>query len=186
MKVLASAVGNTLNADKSTVHIKKRDVLAASRAAAKRASIKDITVEPEINTNSDEQGDADRQNVFRLAAIGFKEVIAEGITKIVGRYITNPIFWTTDNSYFTLVDQYQIRQLFNAITEGAEKPELSNIRRQFANIAGTISNWREAVMTNVERMAAMSAKSLGYCVRVHSDLRAAVILANTEWVAQQT
>ena len=35
-------------------------------------------------------------------------------------------------------------------------------------------------------MAAMAAKSLGYGVLLHSDLRAVVLLANTEWVAQQT
>ena len=32
----------------------------------------------------------------------------------------------------------------------------------------------------------MAAKSLGYSVRVHSDLRAVVILEKTEWAAQQT
>ena len=55
MKGLTSAVGNALNTYKSTAHIKKRVVLAASREAAERASIKDSTVEPEINTNIDAQ-----------------------------------------------------------------------------------------------------------------------------------
>ena len=53
MKRLASAVGNALNKYKSTVHIKIRDVLSASKAAAKQAGIEDSTVEPEIDTNSD-------------------------------------------------------------------------------------------------------------------------------------
>ena len=101
-----SAVGNVLNKYKSTVHIKKRDVLAASRAAAKQVSIEDSTIGPEINTNSDAQDEADRQNVFRLAAIRVKEGITEVITKIVGRYITNRILRTTDNSNFKSVDQY--------------------------------------------------------------------------------
>ena len=61
-----------------------------------------------------------------------------------------------------------------------------NIRQQFVNIAGTVFDWREAVVTNVGQMAAMAEKSLGCGVRVHSDLRAVVILANTEWAAQQT
>ena len=39
MKGLASAVGNALNDYKLTVHIKKRDVIAASRAASEQASI---------------------------------------------------------------------------------------------------------------------------------------------------
>ena len=120
MKGLTSAVGNALNNYKSTVHIKKRDVLSASRAAAKQTSIKDSMVEPEINTNRDAQDKADCQNVFHLAAIGVKEGIAEVITKIARRDITNPIFQTTKNSDFKSVDQYQIHQLFTTITEGAE------------------------------------------------------------------
>ena len=72
MKGLASAAGNALSNYKSTVHIKKRDVIAESRAAAKQASTKDITVKPEINTNSNAQDKADLQNVFRLVSIGVK------------------------------------------------------------------------------------------------------------------
>ena len=56
---------------------------------------------------------------------------------------------------------------------------MSNIRPQFVNITGTIFGWRETVVTNVERMVVMAAKSLGYGMRVHIDLRAVVILANT-------
>ena len=127
MKGLASDVGNVLNDYNSTVHIKKRDVLAASRAAKERASTDDSTVKPEIDNNSNAQDKADRQNVFHLLAIGVKEGIAEGITNIVGRDITNPILRTTDNINFKSVDQYQIHQLFTIITEGAERPEFSNI-----------------------------------------------------------
>ena len=185
IKELAIDVNNALNEYKSTIHIKKRDVLVVSRAAAKHASTNDSTVEPEISNNSNSQDEANIQNVFSLAAIGVKEGIAEGITKIVGRDITNLIQPTTDNRKFKSVDQYQIHQLFTAITEGAERPESTNIRRQLVNIAGTIFDWRETVVTNVKRMAAMDEKLLGYGVRIHSYLRAVVILANAEWAAQQ-
>ena len=60
--------------------------------------------------------------------MGVKEGIAEGITKIVGRDITNPILWTTDNINFKLVNQYHIHHLFTAITVGVERSELLNIR----------------------------------------------------------
>ena len=76
MKGLARAIGNALNAYKSTVHIKQRDVLAAYRAAAKRSRIEDSIVELEINTNSDAQDEAYRQNAFRLVSIQVKEGIA--------------------------------------------------------------------------------------------------------------
>ena len=41
-------------------------------------------------------------------------------------------------------------------------------------------------MKNVERMAAMAAKSLGCSVRIFRDLHAVVILTNMDWAAQQT
>ena len=66
------------------------------------------------------------------------------------------------------------------MTEGVERPELSNIWRQFFNNAETILDWRETVVTNVKQIAAMANNSLGYRVRVHSNLRAAVIMVNTE------
>ena len=161
MKGLASDVRNVLNEYKLTIHIKKRDVFAASRAAAECASTDNITVKLDITNNSDAQDKADRQNVFCLAAIGVKDGIAEGTTNIVGRNTTNPILRTTDNSDFKSVDQFHIHQLFNAIKEGAERPESTNIWRYFVNIAGKFFDSIETVMTNVERMAEMSTKSLG-------------------------
>ena len=106
MKGLTSNISNALNHYKSTSHINKRDVLAASRAAAERASIDGSTVEPDIANNGDAQDKADQQNVFCLAEIGVKEGIGEGITKIGGRDITNPILRTADNSDFKSVDQF--------------------------------------------------------------------------------
>ena len=134
MKGLVSDVSNALNNYQLTVHIKKRYVLAASRATAKRASTDNSIVEPDIANSSNTQEEADRKNVFRLASIDVKEGIVEGITKIVRRDITNPILQTTDNSNFKSVGQFQIHQLFTAITEGAEIPESTNIRHQFFNI----------------------------------------------------
>ena len=84
MKGLASAVVNALNYFKSTVHIKKRDVVAASRAADEQSNIEYSTLKPEIKTKSDAQDEADCQNLLRLAAIGVKEGIAEvNLTKIL-------------------------------------------------------------------------------------------------------
>ena len=123
---------------------------------------------------------------FHLAAIGVNEGIADGVTNIVGRDIINPILVMTDGSYLKSVDQYHIHQLFTAITEGAERSKSTNIRRQFVNIAGKVFNWRETVVTNIEQMAAMAAKLMGYGVRVHIDLHTIIILANTKWASQQT
>ena len=61
-----------------------------------------------------------------------------------------------------------------------------DIIQQFFKILGTIFYWRETVVINFKRTAALDAKTQGYGVWVHSNLRAVVILDSTEWVAQQT
>ena len=72
MKGLASDVINAINDYKSTIHIKKRDVLATPRAASELASTNNRTVKPEIANNINAQGEADQQNVFHLVAISVK------------------------------------------------------------------------------------------------------------------
>ena len=57
-KGLASDISNTLNEYRSTVHTKKRDVLAASRADADLVSTDKSNVEQEITNNSDAQDKA--------------------------------------------------------------------------------------------------------------------------------
>ena len=106
MKVLTSNNSNGLNEYKSTINIKKRYMLAASRASANLVRTDASTVEPEITTNSDAQDRSNRHNVFRLIEIGIKEGITEGITKIFGKDVTNPILRTTDDSDFKSVDNY--------------------------------------------------------------------------------
>ena len=170
MKVLVSNISNALNEYRSSINIKKRDVLAASRTSSNLVSIDNSTVDPEITNNINAQDEADQQNVFYLTAIGVKEGITEGITNIVGKDITKPILRTTDYSGFKSMDQYNIYHIFTDITEGAEIPEATNIRRQIVNIAGKFFAWRETVVTNVERMAALAAKSQGYGVWLQSDL----------------
>ena len=136
-------------------------MLAVSRAADKRTSTVDSTVEPVITNNKDSKDESNGQNVFCHTVIGVREGIKEGITNIIGREITNPILRTKDNSDFKLVDQYHIHQLFTAIIEGAEITESTNIPRQFVNITGTIFDWRETVVTNIKLMKYISEKLLG-------------------------
>ena len=72
MKGLASSTPNTLTKYRANINIKKKDVIAQSAAAAADASTSTNTVAPEI-TADNAQEEADRQNVFRLAAIGVKK-----------------------------------------------------------------------------------------------------------------
>ena len=169
---------------KATISIKRKDLLKDSKDAADCLSNSSgTTIQPEIATNSDAQEEADRQNTYRLGAIGVKERVAAGITKLVGKDITNPILRTTDGISFKSVDEYQLHQLVTAITEGAERPEATTIRQQFVHIAGMVFDWRDTVAINVEKFATNPAKMQAYGIRIHDDLKAVVILANVEWAA---
>ena len=53
MKVLGSNISNVLNEYKSMIKINKRDMPAASKAAADLISTDNTTVKPEITKNSD-------------------------------------------------------------------------------------------------------------------------------------
>ena len=133
MKGLLRMAKNTLMEykTKTTISIKRKDVLKDSKDAADRLSNSSgTTVQPEIATNSNTQEEADRQNTYQLMAIRVKEGVAAGITKIVGKDITNPILRTSDGISFKSVDKYQLHQLVTTITEGAERPEATTIRQQ--------------------------------------------------------
>ena len=131
MKGLISTAKNTLTEYKATISIKRKDVLKDSKDATDRLSNSSgTTVQPEIATNSDTQDEVDRQNTYRMVAIGVKEGVAAGITKIVGTDITNPILRTSDGISFKSVDEYQLHQLVTTITEGAESLEATTNHQQ--------------------------------------------------------
>jgi len=187
MKGLLSTAKNILMEYKATISIKRKDVLKDSKDVTDCLSNSSGTpVQPEIAMNSDAQEEADRQNTYQLAAIGVKEGVAAGITKIVGKDITNPILRTSDSTSFKSVDEYQLHQRVTTITEGAERPEATTIRQQFVNIAGMVFDWRDTVAINIKKFATNPAKTQAYGIRVHDDLKAVVILANVEWAAQQS
>jgi hypothetical protein len=187
MKGLLSTAKNTLTEYKATISIKHKDVLRDSKDTADCQSISSGTpVQPEITTNSNAQEEADRQNTYQLAVIGVKEGVAAGITKIIGKDITNPILCTSDSISFKPVDKYQLHQLVTAITEGAERPEATTIIQQFFNIARMVFNWRDTVAINVKKITTNAAKTQAYGIHVHDNLKAVVILANVEWATRQS
>ena len=110
MKGLKDETPNVLTEMKAGFAVTKAAVLKASRDKAAAASTSSITVTPEIGKD-DAREEADQQNTFRLAVIGVKEAVAEGITALVGEAITNPVLRTADSSDFCGVDEYELHQL---------------------------------------------------------------------------
>ena len=118
--------------------------------------------------------------------IGVKEAVAEGITALVGEAITNPVLWTADGSDFHGVDEYELHQLYTTMMEGAARPEATNIRRQYIDLAGTMFDFRETFAVNCERLAAAAMKYQGFGIVVHNNLTANILIANAEWAAGQS
>ena len=115
-----------------------------------------------------------------------KEAVAEGLTALVGEAITNPVLRTAEGSNFCGVNKYELHQLYTAIMEGEARPEATNIRRQYVNIAGTMFDFRETFAVNCEQLAAAAMKSQGFGIVVHDDLTANILMANAEWAAGQS
>ena len=191
---LKDEASNTINSGMANIHTKRKDVIAAAKKEAeKQTKINkeegDTTtvVTPEFTASGTEaQDEADRLNSYRMAAIGVKEGFAKGITKIVGKNITNAILRSADGSRMKSVDDYKLHQLWTAIQEGADRPAASKIQKDYVDITRFIFDWRETAATNVEQLAMLAEKASGFGVRIHSDLRAVIILANTEWAAKQS
>ena len=100
-------------------------MLKESKANAAKESTSTNTVAPETMSNNDAQEEADRINMFRLAAIGAKEGAAAGTSKAVGTDITNTTLCTTDGQDFKTVDKYTLYALMRAVIEGAERQQQS-------------------------------------------------------------
>ena len=60
-----------------------------------------------------------RKPTGRMSSALRPSAIATGITALVGEAITNPILCTVDSSDFKTVDDYDLANLFKAISDGA-------------------------------------------------------------------
>ena len=181
MKGFLSNTPNDLNAILSTKLVSRSSVLKDSKKAAVAASTDTHTVPPEITTNADAQDEADRINMFRLAAIGSKEGAAAGISKVVGTDITNTTLRTNDGQDFKTVDEYTVYALIRAVIEGAERPATIDVRKFYVSLCSTKLHFRIKMVVNVERLRSQAAKSKGYGVKVGEDVIVLIIIANIEW-----
>ena len=72
MKGSLADAANDLNSILSTKLVKRSSILKASKGATTLASTPTLAVEPNVKTNTDAQEEADKINMFRMAAIGSK------------------------------------------------------------------------------------------------------------------
>ena len=104
--------------------------------------------------------------MFRLAAIGAKEGVSVGVSKVFGTDITIPALRTTDENYFKIVDGHSLHDLMIAVTEGAERPATTDVRQLYVNLCSTTFYFRSMMVVHVKRLRSQAAKSNGYSVSV--------------------
>ena len=142
------------------------------------AVIVSSTTAVEIMINADAQEEANHQNVFWLACIGVKEGMVKEITVRVRTSITNPVLRHPDGVRMKKVDEYLLRQLVEAVIEGAERPSPIEIRKQIMAIMASTFYWRETGATNQERLATDITKADTFCVKIRTNIKATIILMN--------
>ena len=171
---------NELTRMKSTDMTTRLKVLAASRAAATAAG----ATKPDIESNSDAQDEADRQNMYLLAVIGAKEGVAAGIATIVGKAITDPVLRTADASTLKNVDDYSLYDLIKAMVEGADRPATQDVRKKFTGIIATNFDFRTKIVTCVEVLNSKLEKMATYGITIGEPIVVMIILAEVEEAAK--
>lgn len=131
MAKLLEDTKNAINSIKSTTVYTADDVLAQSKAEAKKISAaQNITAAPKYNTRADAQEHADRLNVYSQAVVGYKEGVVEALTNAVGSDVLNAALIDVDGTSPKGLDDYKLADLTKLIIEGANRPQASDVLTQ--------------------------------------------------------
>ena len=82
--------------------------------------------------------------------IGAKEGVAAAITSNVGNDVTHTILKTADGLDYKGIDDYQIKDLLNAVIQGTDRPSTTNILELLVAILAFQFNFQKKVKANVE------------------------------------
>ena len=102
-----------------------------------------------MDVPSSTQEEADRLNMFRLAAIGYKEGVSAGISKVVGTDIMDATLRTIDGQDFKTVDEYNLYDITKAVIEGAERTATTDVRKLYVTFCSTKFDFRSKKIANV-------------------------------------
>jgi hypothetical protein len=185
MKGLFTDATNELNSILSTKLVKRSSILKASKSTTTLATTPTLAVDPDVKTNTDAQEEADKINMFRMAAIGSKEGAAAGISKAVGTDITDATLRTTGRQDFKKLVEYTLYALMWAVIEEAEHPATTDVHTLYVSLCLTKLDFRTKMVVNVERLHSQAFKSNGYGVKFSKDVIVLIIIANIEWAANQ-
>ena len=186
MKQLTSATPNELTKLKASVSITWSGVIRSSKAKAAKKyaeTKKEEDKEPLIATRDDAKDEADRQNVARLATIGNKEGIIEGVRNRVGGAITDIVLKTADATDDKNVDDIEIHKLLKCVLDAAERPAAAAARDEYVALTSTTFDFRFKMNSNVKKLKAKVAKAKGYGIVVGDNVICMIVLANAEWAA---
>lgn len=181
MAKLLDEAKNAINSIKSTTAYTADDVLASSKAEAKKISAaQNITAVPKYNTRADAQEHADRLNVYSQAVVGYKEGVVEALLNTVGSDVLNAALIDVDGTSPKGLDDYKLADLTKLIIEGANRPQASDVLTQVIQLLTMPWDHRKKVATNVEILRSKSAQIQAYGIDISVPLIVLIIFRNIE------
>lgn len=181
MAKLLEDTKNAINSIKSTTVYTADDVLAQSKAEAKKISAaQNITAAPKYNTRADAQEHADRLNVYSQAVVGYKEGVVEALTNAVGSDVLNAALIDVDGTSPKGLDDYKLADLTKLIIEGANRPQASDVLTQVIKLLTMPWDHRKKVAMNVELIKAKAAQIQAYGIDISVPLIVLMVFSNIE------
>ena len=174
---------------KSTDSITWQQVLADEARRVKRANAAKAPDDPEVTATivdrADANDEANRINANVQAVIGAKIGATEAIVKTVGKGVTDSVLRLPDGSDVKDVDEYQLKDLMDAVINGASRPLVHDIIQQVYEVVNFRFNMQDKVEINVERLRTKLGKAKSYGINLDETIVALVIVHNITYAQNE-
>ena len=186
MSGLLDGDASELGKVKSTDSVTWKQVISMEKQRADADTIaKGTTVEPDITDRADAIDEANRINANKQAIIGAKLGATEAIVAAAGKAVTDSVLRLSDGSDYKSVDDYQLKDLMEAVMLGASRPLVHDIVQQLNELINFRFNFQKKVDTNVELLRTKLAKTNSYGITLDETIVALIIIHNITYAQNE-
>lgn len=143
------------------------------------------TVSPDITDRADAIDEANRINANTQAVIGAKLGTTEAIVNAAGKAVTDSVLRLSDGSDTKSVDEYQLKDLMEAVMQGASRPLVHDIVQQLNELINFRFNFQKKVDTNVELLRTKLSKTTSYGITLDETIVALIIVHNITYAQNE-
>ena len=163
-----------------------KEVIADKVAQAKTILVNGLPIAPDITDCADAIDEANRINANNQAVIGTKISAIEAIVAAAGTAVTDSVLRLPDGTDTKGVDEYQLKDLLEAVMLGASRPLIHDIIKQLNDVINFKLNFQQRIDTNVELLRTMLAKTHSYGIALDDTIVALVIIHNVTCAQNET